>query len=664
MSKLKIAILSFFIIALPFIYFDGTLDPVHTLRFLTFSFVVLILNLLGLKNKSRVKSNTIILLFFGIFIMGFISMVFNDQCFSESVYYVCKTSIFLIFILNIVELITDENSKIKLSYSITIFGLLVSLIYFTQLIIRYQEIDDVIINKLAGTMANKNLLASALFLTIPFNIANLLNGNKAIKIISTITQVIIIIVFFIVFSKATLLALLVLIFSAFIYFFCTKKYVEIYLTSFIALTILSFATIVTLKTSYEKKTLVNTDKTTKIEEKIFANALSSGARLQLYNNTLSLIKSNPILGVGPGNWKIKHGQFSLKGSIGETGQKLVQRPHNDFLWIAAESGILAGVLYFLVFIISLFKLINQRQIIDKKRLIFNASIFGTVLGYLLISALDFPFERVPHNILFIIILGFIISNDPPTTNKSIDFKYLKPIIILGLSFSIFIGYTRHVGEIHSTKAKALKGKNVWHRVIKEIDKAYDPNFYELDRSGTPLHWYRGVANFSMGKQELAFKDFLYAHKLNPNHLHVLNNLATIYELKGDRKNAIYYYSRALEISPKFEESAVNFAAVLFNERKIQQSLDVLLRCDLLTLNDEKKYYKYLNIITIFLIDDYLASNNVNNLTRKKIIKLRKKLRLLNNFKRKDAKKIMQDLYQLRKLNNQDYLYLYLNNYED
>ena len=50
MSKLKIAILSFFIIALPFIYFDGTLDPVHTLRFLTFSFVVLILNLLGLKN--------------------------------------------------------------------------------------------------------------------------------------------------------------------------------------------------------------------------------------------------------------------------------------------------------------------------------------------------------------------------------------------------------------------------------------------------------------------------------------------------------------------------------------------------------------------------------------------------------------------------------------
>ena len=239
---------------------------------------------------------------------------------------------------------------------------------------------------------------------------------------------------------------------------------------------------------------------------------------------------------------------------------------------------------------------------------------------------------------------------------------MKPIIILGLIFAIFIGYTRHVGEIHSTKAKALKGKNVWHRVIKEIDKAYDPNFYELDRSGTPLHWYRGVANFSMGKQELAFKDFLYAHKLNPNHLHVLNNLATIYELKGDRKNAIYYYSRALEISPKFEESAVNFAAVLFNERKIQQSLDVLLRCDLLTLNDEKKYYKYLNIITIFLIDDYLASNNVNNLKRKKIIKLRNKVRLLNNYKSKDVKKIMQNLYHLRKLNNQDYLYLYLNNY--
>ena len=37
---------------------------------------------------------------------------------------------------------------------------------------------------------------------------------------------------------------------------------------------------------------------------------SFGTRLNLYKNTFDLIKNNPVLGVGPGNWKIQHGKYS------------------------------------------------------------------------------------------------------------------------------------------------------------------------------------------------------------------------------------------------------------------------------------------------------------------------------------------------------------------
>ena len=48
---------------------------------------------------------------------------------------------------------------------------------------------------------------------------------------------------------------------------------------------------------------------------------------------------------------------------------------------------------------------------------------------------------------------------------------------------------------------------------------------------------RGVANFSMGKIEDSFTDFKLAYSFNPHHLHVLNNIGTIYEIKGNSEVA-------------------------------------------------------------------------------------------------------------------------------
>ena len=38
-------------------------------------------------------------------------------------------------------------------------------------------------------------------------------------------------------------------------------------------------------------------------------------------------------------------KYSLENTIGQKGDKFVQRPHSDFLWFFAEGGILAGLLY-------------------------------------------------------------------------------------------------------------------------------------------------------------------------------------------------------------------------------------------------------------------------------------------------------------------------------
>ena len=67
-----------------------------------------------------------------------------------------------------------------------------------------------------------------------------------------------------------------------------------------------------------------------------------------------------------------------------------------------------------------------------------------------------------------------------------------------------------------------------------------------------------------------------------------------------------YYERALDISPRFEEVSVNLSAILFNEGKVQEALDVILRCNI--EKDYLKYDKYLKTISK-MIKNYKEEKN-------------------------------------------------------
>ena len=95
------------------------------------------------------------------------------------------------------------------------------------------------------------------------------------------------------------------------------------------------------------------------------------------------------------------------------------------------------------------------------------------------------------------------------------------------------------------------------------------------------------------------------------------------------------------------------AAILFNENKIQESLDVILRCNI--PQDYLKYERYLKTIAVKLIDTYLKEKKTNIADVKKIRDLKKLFEVDN----KVAIKIMRELYEKRKNNDNHYLDLYL-----
>lgn len=659
-NKFKWLFLSIFIAFLPFMYTETTLDPVLTLRFFVFSTVVLVFLLMskGSLLTKEVLRHPIILILFCIFCSYVLSTFTSSYSYSDSIYHTLKVGLFIVFLLAVTKEFNENRELIFKSGMI--FSFLTSLLAIFQIVMNM--LNGTLgseINQITGTMANKNLLSSVLFLAIPFNVYCVyLKKPKIWKVLALVSLISSLLVVLFLQTRAVYVALLLSCIIFVIVKFKSLKKVIVF-SSLIALTICSFMVLLNViqitSDSFGKRLQIKLNEIVNIEETLNKRN-SINTRYEIYKNTFNIIKNNPLTGVGPGNWRLEIPKAGLYRTKGETGNSIVQRPHNDFLWVASETGILSGLLYALLFFFVLKNLYFLSKDSSPRERVFYATVFSVISGYFFISAVDFPMERIEHNVLFYILIATAVSpNIKPTKDAKHNIAF-NSITILICVLCCVVGFLRHKGEVHLTTAKLYKGKQYWQRIIKEIDKAYVPNIYELDRSSTPVHWYSGVAKFSLGQQEGAYEDFKRAHSLNPNHLHVLNNLATSYQLRGNSEKAKMYYNDALRISPRFEDASVNLAAVLFNESKTQEALNVILTCNF--VKDTKKYNQYLKTIINKSINEYMLSTNLNQSDTKKILSLKDQLN--NDFE--NVKKQFRVLYELNKTNSTHYLKLYLNKY--
>ena len=76
-------------------------------------------------------------------------------------------------------------------------------------------------------------------------------------------------------------------------------------------------------------------------------------RLTLWTKSLSMVKEAPLLGVGLGQWKIAlplYGRIE-KYEISDRGIKeiIFQRPHNDYVWVLSEIGVLGLTFYLSIY---------------------------------------------------------------------------------------------------------------------------------------------------------------------------------------------------------------------------------------------------------------------------------------------------------------------------
>ncbi len=578
---------SFFII--PFIFTTSTIDPVTDIRFFVFSILIFVLFPI-LLFQQLINTQSILFLkrkifipIFGYFIVNIIALITAINVY-EGVIEVLKISLYISYLVVCIILLETKISRESLSKSIIVCSLILSLIGIAQYYFNLQSIPG-------GwgfpysTMANGNLFSSVLFLTIPFIFYGVFVFNNSWKIVSNISLSLSIIIIVIVQTRSVWLACFVsvLFIIPFIILIHKKSksdntnnnQLRNRIINFILVILMSIFVSI-LSSNYHNPERSVIDRVSSIAN---LNDPSVNERIILWQKSIKIFLDNPILGVGPGNWKIVFPQYGTNGLRAETGFTNFRRPHNDYLWILTETGIFGLIFYLLIFFFVFYYGIKTLfQIHSMNQKIYIMCLLFGITGYLVISFFSFPKERITHGIFLTLIISNIISiyheSFPLKVILKIPRGLLVILVMIIVSISGYVGYIRFISDQCMKNVLFYRQQNQWGNLIDEVDKI-DSYFYTIDNSVTPVVWYRGVANYSLKNYIKAYTDFYKSLKVHPNNVHVLNNLATISEERGKHNKAIIYYKKAITIAPKFEEALLNLSAVYYNTGKYQLASDTI-----------------------------------------------------------------------------------------
>ena len=316
-------------------------------------------------------------------------------------------------------------------------------------------------------------------------------------------------------------------------------------------------------------------------------------RLQLWSRTLRMIRDHPLTGVGLGNWRVVIPTYGMEGLRADTGTLHFQRPHNDWLWVASETGVLGGILYVGIFasVLGVAVAAMLRAQSPRHRMILTLMLFG-LIGYVVDSLFSFPMERISHSVYLALVVGTVLSHSrgsgrPQSRGAgelrpafSLGHRWTLAIVVLAwgtMGRAALVAASRYSAEVHLRRALEARAVRDWPRMAAQLDRI-DRRFYAMDPSSAPVIWYRGVAHFEMGDTTAAMADFRSALEVHPHHAHVLNNIATCQTLRREYDEAIGNYRRAIEVAPRFEAARVNLGALLHSLGRDQEAYDVLEPC--------------------------------------------------------------------------------------
>jgi O-antigen ligase len=555
------------------------------------------------KEGTTLKPDIILLAYAGFTVFSCFSTAWAHTS-SEAIFENSKVVIsFLVFIVGYYVFKKNKDYTLITLGRVAIVLVLIEMVLVFLQLSHLTSFNKEALYSVSGANSHKNLLSSFLFINLFFLIIGCLNMQKVWRYLSIVCIVLNLAMIVVIQTKAVWIALaLAMLLFGFLFVYKRVNIRFPFKWTLIVLMILANVFFAFIQPKIIERGLSFN------QSQIAANQYSGkteldNERLELWNKTYFMIRNHPVIGVGSGNWQIHFPDATLQGMYrAEDLNFTFQRPHNDLLWIIAETGFI-GFNLFLLFVFSiLILLLNAIRVLhDQKKSATELLLcIVTIIGFFTASFFDFPKERVEHliwiNMVFALAYFYIKENLQLKNVAVFKSNHLCFIVVIGLAAGVaYIGTYRYIGEYYARKMYDQKRAGNNAGVIQEGKKAI--NFvYTIDPTSLPVKWYTGNSFALLGNFPQSKRDFMEAYDLNPYNRNVLNDLASAYVSTNDIVIAQKYYLEACRISPRFDDAKLNLTTIYFNRKEFARADSVLKTL----LHDSERRTKYQTMVNAFL----------------------------------------------------------------
>ena len=474
--------------------------------------------------------------------------------------------IFCLF-LNLTILLKDKLNllyKIVLIISISAFfqsGL--ALYKFTQFS-RYVSVAEAL-NTMTGNTGNINILAASLTIKVPFLLLGITYFTGIKKKFLLFVLFFVTTAIFLTGARASLLSLGVIILVYIFYYLKTHSFSRLSLIKSFVLIIPIIIALFVSNRSFEKSK--DNERYKSVENRITqinTTDASAKARLAYWGNALKMSQANPLLGIGLGNYRIESIPYE---KTTENDFTVSLDPHNDFLEVLAETGIINAILYLslfvFVFFVNTIRIVKSTDDVTKNTAVLSLML---LLVYGCDAFFNFPMYKPTMQIFFSLLLALTLVNSRDFIQNHLSFKIKTFPILIGIaiitSCSAFLIYkaSNLEGEIIKDDINnKLKGTLTGDEIIKRM-----PHYPNVFLTSESFYEYAAIYYIREKKYDKALSCFAKASKINPYSGRINFYKYFISKEKGNIDSAYIYTKEAFYMRPRnlfYYKYSTNLAAL-------------------------------------------------------------------------------------------------------
>ncbi len=439
--------------------------------------------------------------------------------------------------------------------------------------------------QLKGVTANRNITAFSIAIKIPIMLY-LVQWNKKswVRVIVFVLTTFSLLCLSMIQSRASFVAIGLFILAyiglqIIFYLKVSKKFSQLKNIGFVIFPLLIAVTINKIFLSSKGADAISRAGTISLS----TNDGSINQRLRYYEDVITQITSNPLFGVGLGNWKLKSIDYDAKDI---NGYVVPYHAHSDFIQLGAELGVMGFLLYLGIFlwaIVYVCRLILYSELkIDEKVFLF---LIVTALGIYSVDAnLNFPIARPQVLVVWTLILALITGFYQKEQNKKLKIKSNAKLSVSFLAFSFALALPSIY--VNNSVYKSLKGQmfllqdfnsNNYNLPLTQVDNIV-PDIPNITVTTIPINSIKARYYVNAKKYDKALKLLDNGTNANPYLYYSEILKSQIFQEKGQLDSAKVYAKKAFFGLPNNDLHAsryINLINITRDKQGLEEAFDLL-----------------------------------------------------------------------------------------